>query len=38
MGVEAGNNFTNILTRSQQAALAYPVTPQTAAYNYGGSR
>ena len=36
MGAEAVNNFTTILTRSQQAGLAYPPTPQAAAYAYSG--
>jgi hypothetical protein len=38
MGTEAGNNFNTIITRSQQAALSYPPTPQNAAYTYGGGR
>jgi hypothetical protein len=36
MGVEAANNFSNLLVRSQQAALSYPPTPQSGAYAYGG--
>ncbi|MGC1722611.1 MAG: hypothetical protein WA746_26825, partial [Isosphaeraceae bacterium] len=38
MGAEAGNNFTTILTRSQQAALAYPPTPMSGANSFGGAR
>ncbi len=37
MGAETGNNFNTLLTRSQQAALAYPPTPQSGAYAYGSA-
>jgi hypothetical protein len=36
MGAETGNNFNTLLTRSQQAAMSYPPTPQSGAYAYGG--
>jgi hypothetical protein len=40
MAVEAGNNFSTILMRSQQAGATYPPTPQPVASGYqgGGSR
>ncbi len=33
---EAGNNYNTLIMRSQQAAIAYPPTPQSGAYAYGG--
>jgi hypothetical protein len=36
MGIEAVNDFNNLINRSQAAAPAYPLTPAATAYAYGG--
>jgi hypothetical protein len=39
-GTESVNSLNNVITRSQQAEMVYPATPQSAAYSYssGGNQ
>ncbi len=36
MGIESANHLNTAIVRGQQAAIAYPPTPQSGAYAYGG--